>query len=708
MKKFLELLARIFFRFRAYNTEALNTPGPVLLIPNHASWLDWLFIGVCLDDDWQFVVSSVTAKTSWVHRKIMINRRTFPIDTTSPYAVKRMAEHLEKKGRLVLFAEGRISRTGRRMKLFEGTGFLLHKTGARVITAFIRNADRIPTSPNPNLKQWFPRISVHFSDAQTPPRLGEISTSQARATLTSWLQDRMVHQEFDVEQLVGAPTPLEAVVDSVRQQPGKTMLQDISQSLSGRRILTGADLLAQELETQLASGSGHVGILLPNINATPIVALALWSLGRVPAILNFSSGPTVMASCVQLAGLREVITSRVFLEKAKISAEPLEKSGARIIYVEDLRERISPGRRLLALTRISLNPRSLMRCPQRAEEPGLILFTSGSEGIPKGVVLTHRNLISNIRQTLAIGDFTDRDRVFNCLPLFHSFGFTIGTLLPLVRGLYTFLYPSPLHYRVVPTALYDRDCTILLSTNTFLSGYARKAHPYDFRSLRYLFAGAEKIQEATMDLWMKRFGVRILEGYGATECSPVLSINTPQQNNSGTVGRFLPGVEHRLEEVEGVSDGGRLLVRGPNVMKGYLNPEANAAFQSRGGWYDTGDIVNVNTSGFVTIRGRLKRFAKISGEMVSLTAVEDALGGAFPQYGLRCQVAVIARPDADKGERLIAVTNEPRLTLEEIRTAIRSKGLSNLAVPREVTAVREIPKLGTGKINHRELEKILA
>jgi len=337
----------------------------------------------------------------------------------------------------------------------------------------------------------------------------------------------------------------------------------------------------------------------------------------------------------------------------------------------------------------------------------VIVFTSGSEGVPKGVELTHGNLLANMRQMLAVTDITDGDRLFNCLPLFHSFGLTTGAFLPLMRGIYVFLYPSPLHYRNVPSALYDRDCTVFISTNTFLNGYARKAHPYDFRSIRYLFAAAEKLQEATALAWSQKYGVRILEGYGATECAPCVSVNTPLEPRYGSVGRLLPGMEYKLEPVEGVPEGGRLFVRGPNVMKGYLNAEANAKFLALGGWYDTGDIVNVDAEGYLHILGRMKRFAKVSGEMVSLTAVEDALAGAFPHYGLRCQVAVITRPDENKGEVLIAVTNEPKLTLDEIRDAIKAKGLTNLSVPREIKVVKEIPKLGTGKVNHRELQALM-
>jgi acyl-[acyl-carrier-protein]-phospholipid O-acyltransferase/long-chain-fatty-acid--[acyl-carrier-protein] ligase len=342
----------------------------------------------------------------------------------------------------------------------------------------------------------------------------------------------------------------------------------------------------------------------------------------------------------------------------------------------------------------------------KSSDAAVILFTSGSEGVPKGVELSHTNILANIRQMLSVTDIQDTDRLFNCLPMFHSFGLTVGTLLPLVRGAYTYIYPSPLHYRVIPAAFYDRDCTIFLSTNTFLNGYGRKADPYDFRTMRYLFAAAEKLQEATATTWAQKFGVRVLEGYGATECAPCVSVNTPLTPKYGSVGRLLPGMEYKLQPVEGVEEGGRLFVRGPNVMNGYLNPDANATFKALDGWYDTGDIVSVDAEGYLFIRGRLKRFAKVSGEMVSLTAVEDALAGAFPQYGLRCQVAVITRPDEGKGEVLIAVTNEPKLKLDEIRAAIKAAGLSNLSAPREIKAVREIPKLGTGKVNHRELAKM--
>ncbi len=709
MKSFLRFILRLLFRLRAHNAEALNAPGPILLLPNHLSWFDWLFIAVYLEDDWKFVTSSTTAQTSWVHRKVMINRFTFPVETESPYAVKHMAEFLMNGGRMVLFPEGRLSQTGSLMKLFDGTGFLLFKTRAKVITCYLRGANRFWLSPHGGWKKLFPSVSVHFSDVITPPHPENVSTTLARSQLTRWLRDQMISQQFETEMTFGADNIYGAVALTAGDRPKHPVLEDVSRKpLTYRKLMVGVDLIANKLQPLLGE-SEKVGVLLPNVNGTPVTLLALWRLGKIPAILNFSTGPAIMLACAQLAGLKKIISSRVFVEKGKIDLSHFHTAKIEIIFLEDIRPKITGSEKLTNLLKHQFGITT--KQPWKGVSPentAAVLFTSGSEGIPKGVELTHRNILANIRQMLAITDLQDSDRVFNALPLFHSFGLTVGTLLSLVRGMFVFLYPSPLHFRVVPTVYYDTNSTVMLGTNTFLNGYARKANPYDFRSLRYLYSGAEKLQETTATVWAQKFGVRILEGYGATECSPCVSLNTPLDPKAGTAGRLMPGMEYKLESIEGVDAGGRLFVRGPNVMKGYLNPDANEKFKALGGWYDTGDIVNVDAEGFVQILGRMKRFAKISGEMVSLTAVEDALAGAFPQYGMRCQIAVVSQPDVDKGEKLIAVTNEPKLTMEEVRVAIKAKGLTNLCVPREIKAVRDIPKLGTGKVNHRELQKMIS
>ncbi len=708
-------LVRLCFGFRTFNMEALKAPGPILLVPNHVSWLDWLFVALCLEDDWRFVTSANTAETSWLHKKIMVNRRTFPIDPTSPYSTRRMAEYLATGGRLVLFAEGRLSRTGSLMKIFDGTGFLIHKTNAKVITCYLRGANRLLWARQTGRRFWFPRVTAHFSEVLTAPPTAGLSRKEARPRLTTWLREQMLLQQFQVEDQFGPKHLLAAIIETARQCPSKLILEDITfKPLTYRRVLVGTEVLAKAWKRRWAGETANqkhpvVGVLLPNVNATPLTVLSLWSAGCVPALLNFSTGNAIMLACAQLAGIRHIITSRSFLEKARLDLSNLSTAGIDLVYLEDVRKEFGSMVKLTALVRQTCCLGAGL-VPERSDrsDPAAILFTSGSEGVPKGVELAHGNILANIRQSLARLDFTDSERIFNALPLFHSFGLGTCTLLPLVRGLYIFLYPSPLHYRIIPEMVYDRACTVMVGTNSFLLGYAKRANCYDFQSVKYLVAGAEKLQEATATLWAQKFGLRILEGYGATECSPVISVNSMIEIRIGSVGHFLPGIEWKLEPVEGIAEGGRLFVRGPNVMHRYLNPDANAHFQELGGWYDTGDLGRVDGDGFLFLMGRLKRFAKISGEMVSLTAVEDSLAGAFPDLGLRCEVAIITRPDPEKGEVLIAVTNEPQLTVERLRTAIRAKGLSNLSVPREIQVIKEIPKLGTGKVDYRSLTALLA
>ncbi len=723
---FLRFVLRVLYRYRTFNEEVLRTNGPVLLLVNHVSWWDWLFLGACIENDWRFVTSSTTAELSWIHKRIMVNRRTFPVDMNSAYAVKHIATYLQHGGRLVLFPEGRMSTTGSVMKLFEGTGFLTSKTHAKVITAFIRGAARLPFSPNPNRKEWFPRVTVHFSPLLEPPRAGHTTATEARTTFTIWLQDAMIRQQFETEMAQGPSTIAGAIIERAARSPGRAILQDSTQkTLTYGKLLIGATVLSAQWSRSRAEQE-RVGVLLPNVNGFAVVLMSLWFSKKIPAILNYGSGLRPMVACARLAGLRQVITSRAFIERLELDLTPLREAGIEVVFLEDVRAQITLYQRMSGAVRARFFSPSFSGI--EPADPALILFTSGSEGDPKGVELSHTNLLANIRQMVSVVDLLDKDKFFNALPLFHSFGLTVGLLLPLVQGTFVFLYLSPLHYRIIPATFYNLDCTILFGTNTFLAAYARKANPYDFHTLRYVFAGAERLQRATSEIWMHKFGVRILEGYGVTECSPCLSVNVPMHSRTGSAGRFLPAIEHRFEHVDGIEDVqtpahggepgvppshtllhcGRLLVRGPNIMRGYLNEAANNKYKKLGGWYDTGDIAGVDGDGFVFILGRLKRFAKISGEMVSLTAVEDVLCAALSHFGPRFGIAVLARPDPQRGEKLVAVTNEPRLSLAHVRDALQSGGLSNLAAPKRLVVLPELPHLGSGKINYPELEKVLA
>lgn len=563
-------------------------------------------------------------------------------------------------------------------------------------------------SRNPGWRRWFPKVTAHFSGAMHPPDLSHLKPGAARAAHTEWLRGKMVDQQFNIEMELGASTIPEAIVETALQQPDFEILEDVTQKpLSYKNLLASADALAEAFATVLPNDDSGIGVLLPNVNANPVSLLALWFLGRIPAIFNFSTGIHAMLQSAGAAKVGTLITSREFLSRARLDIAPFVEAGLRVVCLEELRVGITTADRVSSLAKAKFSADKVFRKRVDPASAAVILFTSGSEGVPKGVVLSHRNLLANIRQMLSVNDLNDTDRIFNALPIFHSFGLTVGTLLGMVRGSYVFLYPSPLHYRIIPNVLYDKNCTVFLSTNTFLNGYHRRAHPYDFRSVRCLFAAAEKVQENTFTTWAQRFGVRVLEGYGATECSPTLSVNVGLASRHGSAGRFLPGIEWRLERVPGVETGGRLFVRGPNIMKGYLQPGEPVLKTPPDGWYDTGDIARVDDDGFLYILGRMKRFAKVGGEMVSLAAVEEALSGAFPQHGTHCQIAVVSQPDAKRGETLVAVTNAPRLGRDEVRQAVQARGLSNLCVPSEVRVVGHMPVLGSGKINHRELQKLL-
>jgi acyl-[acyl-carrier-protein]-phospholipid O-acyltransferase/long-chain-fatty-acid--[acyl-carrier-protein] ligase len=370
-----------------------------------------------------------------------------------------------------------------------------------------------------------------------------------------------------------------------------------------------------------------------------------------------------------------------------------------VVYLEDVRAEIGILDKLRGLAAFK---KPLVR--RDPGDPAAILFTSGSEGVPKGVVLSHRNMLANAAQAAARIDFGREDRVFNVLPVFHSFGFTVGLVLPLVSGVPVYLYPSPLHYRLIPELVYGVNATILFGTDTFLAGYARAAHSYDFRSLRYVLAGAEPLKEATRRVYLEKFGLRILEGYGVTETAPVLAINTPMFNRFGTVGRLMPGIEAKLEPVPGVEDGGRLSVRGPNVMLGYLRVENPGVLEPPPeGWHDTGDIVAIDPEGFITIKGRAKRFAKIGGEMISLAAVEALAAELWPS----ALSSVASAPDPRKGERLVLVTDRKDASRSAFQAYAKAKGASELMIPAEVLVVDKVPVLGSGKLDYVGVGKLV-
>ena len=478
---------------------------------------------------------------------------------------------------------------------------------------------------------------------------------------------------------------------------GRVALEDPErQPLTYGRLVLGALVLGRKLAGSTARAE-RVGVLLPSVQGVAVVLMGLNAFGRVPAMLNFTAGLKTLRAACELAGVRTIVTSRRFVAQAKLEdvVEALGE-GRRIVWTEDLRKTVTSLDKIRGVLD-SLAARWIHRSAGLSpDDPAVILFTSGSEGAPKGVALSNANILANAFQIAAHASraLSSADVLFNPLPVFHSFGLTAGLLLGLVTGMKVVLYPSPLHYRQVPKLIGGTGATILFATDTFLQGYARAAEEGDLASVRYVIAGAERVKDETRRLW-DRTGTTILEGYGATECAPVIAVNLPDAHRPGTVGRILPGLEWRLDPVAGIEEGGRLFLRGPNVMRGYLDPQApDGLAPPLGGWHDTGDIVSVD-DGFVTIRGRAKRFAKIGGEMVSLAAVEAMVQGLWPEAS---HVAV-ALPDARKGEQIVLVTDKAEADREALQAHARAHGVPELWLPRAVL-VAEIPVMGSGKIDY--------
>ncbi len=492
-------------------------------------------------------------------------------------------------------------------------------------------------------------------------------------------------------------TLFEALLDARRDFGRKTVILEDPQRqpITYDRLVLGALVLGRKLLAGTRKRD-RVGVLLPSVQAAAVTFFGLNAFGRVPAMLNFTAGPANLVPACDVAGIGVIVTSRKFIEDGKLD-ETLAAiaTGRRVVFLEDARAAITSLDKFRALFESRFARLLARRSGMGPDDEGVVLFTSGAEGAPKAVVLTNANLIANAAQIMqhASGALGRSDIFFNPLPVFHSFGLTAGMLLGLLHGIKVFLYPSPLHYRQVPKLIGSAKATFLLATDTFLQGYARAAGEQDLASVRYVIAGAERVRDETRRLW-SRYGTTILEGYGATECAPVLACNLPERSRAGTVGPFLPGLEWRLAPVEGISGGGRLSVRGPNVMAGYIDPhDPSRLIAPPDGWHDTGDIVAIE-EGFVTIRGRAKRFAKIGGEMVSLGAVEAMIQELWPDH----THVVVALADARKGEQLVLVTERPDADREALVSHGRARGFPDLWLPKAVL-VAEVPVLGSGKID---------
>lgn len=703
---FIKFLCKILFRVKVNGLENIPSQNGLLIVANHESFLDGLLLGLFIPKRATFVVHNNVLK-SWWFRQFLRLTPHLGVDPTSPYAMKKVIRLLDAGENVVIFPEGRITLTGNLMKVYDGPGFVAAKTGATILPVRVDGAaesyfGRL-SSGHP--RRLLPKVTLTVLPVTGIPmpkptqNVSHLSAKQKRRIAGEGMRGVMQDMLFQAQK---SRTLFEAFLDAIDKfGSSHKLIEDMNEVEETYQELLKKSLALGRLATKVSAPKEAVGVLMPNITNTLALILGMTAFNRVPAMLNYTSGTAGMQNACIAANVKTIITSHKFIETAKLEDVVEHLQGLNIVYLEDLRKQFGVLDRAWLMGYALHYPRLAMEA-SLPDQAAVVLFTSGSEGKPKGVVHSHKSILANISQITAVLDFNPTDKFMMVLPIFHAFGFT-GSLLPILNGIKIHVFPSPLQYKVIPEIIYDRGCTVFFATSTFLGNYAKFAHPYDFYKLRIVVAGAEKLNDEVRKIYAEKFGIRILEGYGTTECAPMLSANTPMANLNGSVGQFAPGLKHKLEPVPGINDGGLLHVKGENVMMGYfMFDEPGVLKPPPDGWYNTGDIVELDAQGFIHIKGRVKRFAKVAGEMVSLEVVEQIANTAAPE----CQHAASTQVCPQRGEAIILFTTDSKLKREDLQLVGKNLKLPELAIARKIVLVEELPILGTGKTDYVTLKQM--
>lgn len=703
----VKFVLRLFFRVEVRGWENWENAGNrVLVAPNYVSFLDPLILAVFLPEKVPFAIERRLKKKRFV-RFFLPLADTHILDADLPSTLKYFLTLLKEGGRCVIFPELQPTTTGLPMKLSTGVAMIADHTDAKILPIHIEGTEYTPLSRIPHKKRirFFSKVVLKVLPA-CELNVPEELTGTKRTAAVARSFERIMHR-MCLEARVKKKPFFDNFIDARDKFGGNYRIYcDYGQKpVTYNGFITRVLLISETLKTQKIEGD-NVGLLLPTSLGGIISVYALQKIGKIPAMLNFSLGSRSMVNCCKSVCVKTVITSRKFIEMGKLEAltNAAAEAGLRIIWLEDLAPSITAGKKISAALRtkfIKSNP----EIPGETDKPALILFTSGSEGAPKGVVLSFHNVNYNNAQTVTRVEFFQYDRLLNAMPIFHSFGLCAGVMIPPAHGIYSVLYPSPLHYKTISAICYDERISILFATDTFLNGYAKAATDnYDFASIRLLVEGGEKLRDLTQEIWFKRFGIRITEGYGVTEASPIVANNYYAHHRLGTVGQLVEGMEYRLEPVEGVHEGGRLWLKGPNIMLGYMKITNPGVLEPPpDGWYDTGDIVKIDEEGFITILGRAKRFAKFGGEMISLAAVEEVINECWPDY----INAVVLLQGGPRGEMLSLITTNKEIKRDAMRQKLAEMGLAEIAVPRKIIYTDNMPLLATGKVDYVGLEEML-
>jgi len=710
MQKFIRFLLRIMLHVLkvrvSFEVAPEDLPKKAIYISNHASWLDPIILFAYLPNNPFFLLHPRLYRNKWIKFFLGHAPKT-EFNYMDPANIKKVIQVINHNRCCVMFPEGMMTENGDMMKIYEAPVIVADRTDAPFVPIWISGAEFSPFSDTKGLvpHRPLPKIRVKVSKPQ------KIVVNEALKKNRDYLKDQtyVILNNLRFETRFRNNVGLFKKLVRTSKIYGKTslferrfVLEDVKrQPQTYMDIIIKSHLLGAKFSV-LTESKENVGVMLPNSVENVVTFFALSAHNCVPVMLNFSLGYAIVHSMCNTAQVKTIITSSSFIQKAKLeeTVSRLEQSGLKIVFLEDVAQKITTFDKIKAflLYKIKYVP-----FKQNPNDPAVVLFTSGSEGAPKAVVLSHANVLSNVIQASCEVQLHTQDLLFNCLPMFHSFGLTIGTLFPLLTGANVFLFPSPLQYRTITELLYELKATMVIATDTFYRVYARLSHPYDFRKIRLCIAGAESVKQDTRNMMAERLGVMLLEGYGTTECSPLLTINTLLFNKYGTLGRLVPGIEYRLDEIEGIENGKELVVKGPNVMLGYILPEnPGVLVEPENGWYHTGDVVEVDDLGFIKIVDRVKRFAKIGGEMVSLTAVENYAKEICPEDEFIC--VAVALPHARKGEQIVLVSNNENLSKKDFSAFCQARGLSELYTPAVFLYRQDFPVFATGKADKVSLK----
>ncbi|WP_052571287.1 AMP-binding protein [Endomicrobium proavitum] len=706
------------YKIKTVDHQNIPLTGGGLLVSNSVSYIDHIIIFSAIKRPVKFFVGKEFRENPFL-QPFLDSTNSIPIDynpKTIGTALNQARRSIQNGELVCIFAEGELTKTGHMLPFKRGFEFIMRDLSAPIIPIHL---DRIWGSTfsfvNGKLKWRFPKVIPYPITVS----VGKPMPASAQA-----YQVRLAVQELsaDAFKLRGDSQKKLHIgfINEMRRHPFKFLYGDLNSKLSFIKVFTAAAAMSRRLGTSKENGE-MIGVILPTTIAGCIVNIAALFAGKIPVNLNFTSSKETLESCVAQCGIKQIVTSRAFVDK--LNFHDLDRMS---VFVEDISKEIKTTEKFKILVSALIFPAKILikkyvkGDTKNIDDLLTVVFSSGSEGEPKGIMLTHQNIVSNIEAAYKIVNLSGADVVAGILPLFHSFGYTVSVWLCAYYGIGAALHTSSMEAQKIGELVEKYKCTLLVSTPTFLNSYARKCTKEQFASLRIVVAGAEKLQKSVSKTFYEKFQKEIYEGYGATELSPIVSVGTPSYidlktkkihngNKFGTVGHPMPGVAAKIvdpETFELMPFGreGMLLIKGPNVMKGYLNDPVKTAQVIKDGWYITGDIAAIDEEGFIAITDRLSRFSKIGGEMVPQIKVEEAIHEAS---GMQESFAVVTSvPDEKKGERL-AVLYTGQRDIAAIIAKLKEKKIPNLWVPKQENfyQVESFPLLGSGKVDIKQLKK---